>query len=455
VQQQVSAVDGTGRTLARRIAVILLCIAMATVARAEPPLMTADVVRFLRAGISEPTILVELKSRGFGETLDTPRETSLREAGATETLIVALRRVAPGETPAPAAAAGATPARSTSAPAIAGPVFAAGTRTVRVPVSVLDKAGEPVLGLGEQDFKIAENGKHRDVTLFSGERRPLRIVLALDLSRSMTNKIRQVEEALRHFIDLLEPADEIMVITFSGNVRVVQDLTSDRALLEHVLEQDLEPEGATALYDAAFESIKRVAKGPAESKAVVLVTDGVDTASGISFETLREYARRAEVPVYSIGLDSGNELGSSRPGGRPGGGGRGGFPGGIGGIGGGRGGFGGGRGGGGGGRGGGPGGRGGMHREGFDAKPLVELADDTGGHAEIIKGLDHYTPDSDTPGSGKLKAAVESIASTLRHRYLLGYEPLDGQAGWRTIHVDVDRPAGAVPRTRKGYYAGA
>ncbi|HEV7503114.1 MAG TPA: VWA domain-containing protein, partial [Vicinamibacteria bacterium] len=296
--------------------------------------------------------------------------------------------------------------------------------------------------------------RRRDVTLFSGERRPLRIVLALDLSRSMTNKIRQVEEALRHFIDLLEPNDEIMVITFSGSVRVVQDLTSDRGLLEHVLEQDLETEGATALYDAAFESIKRVAKGPAESKAVVLVTDGVDTASGISFETLREYARRAEVPVYSIGLDSGNEPGSP-PGRRPGGGGgRGGFPGGIGGIGGGRGGFGGGRGGGGGGRGG-PGGRGGMHREGFDAKPLTELADDTGGHAEIIKGLDHYTPDSDTPGSGKLKAAVESIASTLRHRYLLGYEPLDGQAGWRTIHVDVDRPPGAVPRTRKGYYAGA
>ncbi|HEV7500323.1 MAG TPA: VWA domain-containing protein, partial [Vicinamibacteria bacterium] len=277
VQRKVSAVERTGRTFAGRIAVILLCLAMATVVRADPPLTTADVVRFLHAGISEATILVELKSRGFGETLDMTRETSLREAGATETLIVALRRVAPGEKPAVAAPPGATPAHSTAPPAIPagpGPVFAAGTRTVRVPVSVLDKAGEPVLGLGEQDFKIAENGRRRDVTLFSGERRPLRIVLALDLSRSMTNKIRQVEEALRHFIDLLEPNDEIMVITFSGSVRVVQDLTSDRGLLEHVLEQDLETEGATALYDAAFESIKRVAKGPAESKAVVLVTDG-------------------------------------------------------------------------------------------------------------------------------------------------------------------------------------
>ena len=420
---------------------------MAAVARGDAPLTTADLVRFLHASISESTILVELQSRGFGESLDRARETTLREAGATETLIVAVRRVAPAETPARLAPT-SPKGGSTSAPAIQVPIFASSTRTVRVPVSVLDKAGEPVLGLSGQDFRIAENGKRRDVTLFSGERRPLRIALALDLSRSMQNKIRQVEEALKHFIDLLEPADEIMVITFGGRVHVVQDLTSDRELLEHVLEE-LQPEGSTALYDATFEAIKRVAKGPAESKAVVLVTDGVDTASSISFGTLREYARRAEVPVYSIGLDSGNEQrGFSRPGGRPGGGGggRGGFPGG-----GGRGGFGGGRGGGG------RGGPGGMRREGFDAKPLTELADDTGGHAEIVKGLEHehYAPDSETPQGGRLKAAVESIAATLRHRYLLGYQPLDGKPGWRTIHVDVDRPPDATPRARKGYYAGA
>jgi VWFA-related protein len=435
-----------------RIVAAVLWVAIAARAGGDQALMTADVVRFLKANISEHTILLEVQSRGFGEALDRARETTLREAGATETLIVAIRRVAPGEkaarspTPAPT-----TPA--TSGPTLAGPIFASGTRTVRVPVSVVDKAGEPVLGLSGQDFKIIENGKPRDVTLFSGERRPLRIALALDLSRSMRNKIRQVEEALKHFIDILEPADEIMVITFSGSVHVRQDLTSDRGRLESVLEE-LEPEGATALYDATFEAIKRVAQGPAESKAVVLVTDGVDTVSSVSFDTLREYARRAEVPVYSIGLDVPNEQRSfSHPGG---GGGRGGFPGGFPG-GGGRGGFGGGHSGGGGGGRGGPGGHGSARAEGFDAKPLTELADDTGGHAEIIKGLEleHYTPDSDTPQGGRLKAAVESIAATLRHRYLLGYEPLDGKPGWRTIHVDVDRPPNASAHARKGYYAGA
>ncbi len=93
-------------------------------------------------------------------------------------------------------------------------------------------------------------------------------------------------------------------------------------------------------------------------------------------------------------------------------------------------------------------------REGFDAKPLLELAEETGGHAEILKGLEHYTPDSDTPGGERLKAAVESIAITLRHRYLVGYEPPDGKAGWRLLKVEVDR-AGTTARARKSYYSGS
>ncbi len=135
-------------------------------------------------------------------------------------------------------------------------------------------------------------------------------------------------------------------------------------------------------------------------------------------------------------------------GGRPGGGA---WPGGGGGgWGGGGGGWGGGRGGGGWGR-----GSGRPRPASFDGRPLTELADDTGATAEIVKGLEHYTPGSDEPpGSEKLKAAVESIATILRHRYLLGYEPpASGPHEWRTIRVEVDRPD-ATARARKGYYGG-
>jgi len=438
------------------MAVAFLLATLAVRAAGDTPLSTADLVRFLEARISERTILAELADLGFAEPLDAAREEALRRAGASETMIVAVRRAAPAEVP---PAAGEPPSAEGGDPRLVfpsgagrrGPVFGASTRTVRVPVSVLDKAGNPVLGLHGEDFEVSEDGRKQAVTLFSGERHPLRIALALDMSASMENKAEQVADALRRFIDLLEPEDEILVLTFNFDVDVVQDFTSDRRRLSRVLSM-LQPVGATALYDAAAEAIRRVAPGPAESKAAVLVTDGVDTASSTSFSELRELARRSEVPVFSIAI--GDEVGLRRmidsigrsprrppfgwpggrgprrgPGGRgwPGGwpGGGGGYPGGV------------------------PGGvtSGGRAVAEFDARPLMELAEETGGRAEVLKGLDR-----DTGKVDRLKEAVESIAITLRHRYLVGYEPEGGKRGWRKIRVEVDRPS-VTARSRKGYYA--
>jgi VWFA-related protein len=438
--------------LSRLAAVVVLGAALAAAAPGGDPLLAADVARFLRAGISEHTILAELKERGYGEPLDAAAESALREAGASETLIVAVRRAAPPSAAAPAAMAAAPSRGAALPPPAAGtgraPTFSATARSVRVPVSVLDKEGQPVLGLHGADFTVAEDGRRQEVTFFSGERRPLRIALALDVSTSMSNKMREVSAALQHFIDLLEPADEILVLTFSSDLHIEQDFTSDRALLERVFSR-LQPASGTALFDAAEEAIRRVAPGPAESKAVVLVTDGVDTASRASFAELRELARRSEVPVFSLGIgsdvgfrstfDPGGRIGGRvprgpgrGPGGRgwPGGGG-GGWPGG------------------GGGGGGWPGGRRfptGPGEADFDARPLMDLAEDTGGRAAILKGLDH-----DRGKIDRLQEAVESIAITLRHRYLVGYEPPATKPGWRKIKVEVDRSSVTV-QARKGYY---
>ncbi|PYQ05290.1 MAG: hypothetical protein DMF82_08890 [Acidobacteria bacterium] len=432
------------RLLGKSAVVVLLAVVAIAAAggAADDPLTTADVVRFLRAGLSERTILVELRDRGFGEMLDATHEAALRAAGATETLVVAVRRVAPA-------------APLVAPPKAEGPrglTFGASTKSVRVPVSVLDKRGEPVLGLTGQDFLISENGQKQTVTYFSGERRPLRIALCLDISTSMTEKMKEVSEALRHFINVLEPQDEVLVITFSADVHVEEDFTSDRERLERVFSR-LHPDQGTALYDATIEALRHVAPGPAESKAVVLVTDGVDTASRATFEELREVARRTEVPIFSLGIGSDFGLFNIfRP------------RGGLGGMGGGRGprgpgGWGGGGRwpGGGGGRGGWPGGGGGGGRgpspvsgpdQDLDPTPLKQLAEDTGGRCEILKNLEHEH------GKDRLKEAVESIAVTLRHRYLVGYEPQGqaGKSGWRNIKVNVDRPSVTV-QARKGYYA--
>jgi VWFA-related protein len=326
--------------------------------------------------------------------------------------------------------------------------FGATARTVRVPVSVLDKRGQPVLGLRGGDFRVTDDGRRQDITYFSGDRRPLRLALALDVSGSMEDKMDEVAAALRHFINLLEPADEILVMTFSSGVYVDQDFTSDRTVLERVFTR-LQAAQGTALFDAAIAAINQVAPAAAEARAVVLVTDGKDTASRATFEELREVARRSEVPVFSLGI--GNESGLKgwlrQLGGQGGGGGgprripphRPGRPDGP--------------------RGwpqvpGGPQGwpgrgpafpAGSGSESDFDPRPLLDLAEDTGGRAEILKGL------HDERGDGRLKAAVESIAVTLRHRYLVGYEPESGRRGWRSIRVEVDRASVRV-QARKGYY---
>jgi len=426
-------------------ALVLVLAALAAGAGGDDPLAAADVARFLKAGISEHTILTELRERGFAEPVDEAVETTLREAGASETLIVAVRRAAPQRPSTAAAPVVVTPQGRAPAgvvPAAGGhvPIFGASAKSVRVPVSVLDKQGQPILGLQGADFSIAEDGHRQEVTFFSGERRPLRIALALDVSTSMSSKMREVSAALQHFIDLLEPSDEILVLTFSADLHVEQDFTSDRELLERVFAR-LHPASGTALYDAAIEAIGRVAEGPAESKAVVLVTDGKDTASRASFEELREVARRSEVPVFSLGIggdttfrrmfDPGGGIripgiprgpgrGPRLPGGWPGGGG-GGWPGGR--------------------------GQGNPAEPDFDARPLMDLAEDTGGRATILKGLER-----DRGGRDRLQEAVETIAVTLRHRYLVGYEPPASKPGWRKIKVDVDRSPATV-QARKGYYS--
>lgn len=407
----------------------LLVLLTSLLTAADEPLRVADVVRYLRAGISERLILAEVRDRGIAEPMDEQKENALRQAGASDGVVEAVRRAAPPPPPpaAPRAREPSTPWPSpqTSSGGRSIPSFGVSTRSVRVPVSVVDKRGKPITDLSAANFKITEEGKPEEITFFSGERKPLRLAIALDVSGSMQDKVDEVTDALKHFLELLEPEDEVLVLMFSDDVRVVQDFTSDRRRVGRIIES-LTPQGGTALYDAVIEAVRRVAPAPAESKAVVLVTDGKDTSSLASFGDAREAARRAEVPVYSIGIghEEGGLLGALGRG----------FPGGISGPG-----------------HGGHGGHGGPVMGGgsdFDARPLLDLAEETGAQAQILRDAEHHH----TGNIDKIKEAAESIAQALRYRYLLAYEPdVTGKRGFRKIQVKVDRPSVDV-RARKGYY---
>ena len=276
--------------LRRAFATVLLLVvtaAMAVGVRGDDPLATADLVRFLRAGISERIILAELRDRGFGEPLDSGHETQLRDAGATETLIVAVRRLAPASAPAATAPKGG---KGTAAPAdvgtlptattrVHGPTFGSSTRTVRVPVSVLDKRGNPVMGLQGEDFQIEEDGKKQEVTYFSGERLASRSPSTR--GASMEFQIREVEAA-RTFIDGAgRRTRSSSSPSTTASTRV--DFTSDRNWRSRARRQQA---GATA-FGACKEAIKR---GPGAAEwPVVLVTDGMDAVSA----TFRGRAARA------------------------------------------------------------------------------------------------------------------------------------------------------------------
>lgn len=394
-------------------------------AAADAPLRIADLVRFLQAGVSERAILSEVRERGVGEPFDAEKEQALRSAGATDAVVDAVRSAAPQPPPPPPV----VPRAADPGPPVVAqqggpgpPSFGVSTRTVRVPVSVLDKKGKPVTTLAAADFRVAEEGRAQEITFFGRERKPLRLVVALDVSGSMQDKVDEVADALKHFLELLEAEDEVLVLAFSDGVQVLQGFTSDRRRLGRVLDS-LQPAGGTALFDAVIDAIRRVAPASVESKAIVVVTDGLDTASAASFRDAREAARRAEVPIYSIGIghpESGGHL--------------------LGGV---FRGF----------RGRRPGGHGGTASGGradFDPQPLLDLAEETGGRAEILKEAEHHH----RGGVDLIKQAAEGIALSLRHRYLLAYEPsVDGKPGWREIQVKVDRPSVSV-RARKGYYLG-
>lgn len=397
----------TGPTL---LCVTLLAVALAAAPAvpAQEPLALDELLLLLRSGLSEDTIIEYVRARAVGDRLTPDQERTLRAAGASERLLVVLRDrgprppdASPRQEPRPGTM---DRLRSQSPPGT--PSFGASVGLVRVPVSVSDNRNRPVTGLERGDFRLWENGRAQQLDVFSTDRKPLRLAILLDVSGSMEAKVDEVADALKHFIELLEAEDQILILTFNDRLRVVQDFTADRKLLAKVLGR-LRAAGGTALHDAVIEGLSRLGPGPVESKALVLISDGMDTASASSFRDVLEAGRRAEVPIYSIGL--GHSRGFSHLGGPR------------------------------------------VADTDFDARPLLELADQTGGRAEILGDVEHHhRGDVD-----RLRDAAEAIAAALRHRYVLGYQPSEEAAagGWREIRVEVDRGSVSVS-ARKGYYSG-
>ncbi|MEI6667416.1 MAG: VWA domain-containing protein [Acidobacteriota bacterium] len=178
---------------------------------------------------------------------------------------------------------------------------------VSLTVTVSDATGHYVTDLSKDDFSVLEDGVKQDLTFFSRTSLPLSLSLLVDTSASMDDKIATVRAAASRFVAHLRPEDQAQLINFDSRVAVLLPFTSAHANLDRAI-ASLSAGGSTALYNAVYIALKELKKSQATSadrlrrQAIVLLTDGQDSSSLVSFDEVVEQVKRSETSVYAIGL---------------------------------------------------------------------------------------------------------------------------------------------------------
>jgi Ca-activated chloride channel family protein len=192
------------------------------------------------------------------------------------------------------------------------PSIKIGTNLVTVPVIVTDRYGRFVTGLTRKEFTVREEGSPQRIEDFSSTEAPFSVALLIDTSRSTQNKLGKIRKAAETFIKQLLPNDRIMVVSFDEKVRFICDFTSNHAELERAV-KSLKSSYMTSLYDAIHRTINEKMNKIQGRKAIVVLTDGVDTASKqATYESAIEMAASAGIITYSVQYETRND-GSSRP----------------------------------------------------------------------------------------------------------------------------------------------
>jgi VWFA-related protein len=176
---------------------------------------------------------------------------------------------------------------------------------VEVFATVTDGDGNLVDGLGAGDFELYDNGRAQRIEKFERVRElPLTLGLVLDTSGSMREALAEAKSAASGFLaSVMTPKDRCFAVGFAGRPALLMPLTSDATAVD-VSFRDLPAIGDTALHDALVYSLYQY-RGIRGRKALVLLSDGDDTASLVPWVDVMTYAQRAGVSIYTIGLDIG------------------------------------------------------------------------------------------------------------------------------------------------------
>jgi VWFA-related protein len=338
----------------------------------------------------------------------------------------------------------ASPSQETSSQQT--PTFSSDVKVVNVLATVRDKHGQIVNNLTKDDFKLEQDGHPQNIHYFAKETDlPLTLGLLVDTSASQRRVLEQERSASYGFLnDLMRPEkDKGFVIHFDWDIELLQDMTSSHQKLEAALEKLDMPQfdqagggspgggggggghhrtgGGTTLYDAVFLASDELMRKQEGRKALILLTDGVDTGSKVNLDRAIETAQRANTMVYSILYADPEAYGHySHMGGMGGGMGRHGgmgYPGGGGGY---------------------P-----QHVEPADGKKVLQrISKETGGRFfEVSK-------------KQPINEIYTQIEEELRNQYSLGYTPdkADAGTGYHKITLTTNNKD-LIVQTREGYYA--
>ena len=261
---------------------------------------------------------------------------------------------------------------------------------VQVTVAVTDSEGRLITGLTRNDFQVFEDGTPQEITQFTDARVPISLGVLLDASDSMRGQpIVDARGAVDRFVgELLLGEDEALVATFNHLPRLAIPWTMPPSRTRNALES-LKPSGGTAIYDALASTSKLFEQRNHVRAAMVVISDGADTASEHSLFQALEDIRRSDALVYAIAIDSVDARESTR----------------------------------------------------VNPEALREITSLTGGYTEVVRTAADLGP------------ATARIADELNKQYTLGYSssrPPDGT--WRAIRVRV-RNGEYFARARRGYYA--
>jgi VWFA-related protein len=262
-----------------------------------------------------------------------------------------------------------------------------------VTVTVRDPNGRLVPDLPREAFQVFEDGEPQRITQFTHERVPVGLGLLLDVSDSMFGqRIRDARAAVERFLlELLAPDDAFFLMSFNHEPRLLIPWTkpSETAAVRTALDT-LRPWGATALYDAVLSALPVIEQRPRDRAAMVLVSDGADTASDTRLHDLRASLLRTDAFIYAVAIDSPVRQ---------------------------------------------------VINTSVNPEALGEITNQTGGSTEVV----HDVAD--------LAAATARIAEELNTQYVLGYSsPHPGDGKYHSIRVRVTA-AGYRVRSRNGYVA--